>query len=95
MTDSSVRASRRGFLNAAVGAGAVAALGGLNLRHAAAGGHIKKVSPDDPTAKALAYVEQSAKDGQLCMNCQLYTGKDGEDYGPCAIFPGKAVAAKG
>lgn len=87
--------SRRRFLNSALGATAVVALGGLQIRAVQAGGHLPKVSEDDPTAKALRYVAQSAKDGQTCMNCQLYTGKEGKDFGPCAIFPGKEVAAKG
>ena len=95
MTDSRRIQSRRGFLGAATGVTAVVALGGLQIRTASAGGHLPKVSPDDPQAKALKYVEMSTVDGQLCMNCQLYTGKDGDAYGPCAIFPGKEVAAKG
>ena len=87
--------SRRGFLNGAAGLAGALALGSFNLRVAQAGSHLPKVSPDDPTAKALSYVEQSAKEGQFCVNCQLYTGNEGDAYGPCAIFPGKIVAAKG
>ena len=49
----------------------------------------------DPTATALGYVAESATDGQTCANCQLYTGEDGADLGPCAIFPGKGVRAGG
>ncbi|HUH40436.1 MAG TPA: high-potential iron-sulfur protein, partial [Castellaniella sp.] len=28
-------------------------------------------------------------------NCQLFQGKAGEDWGPCPIFGGKQVSAKG
>ncbi len=95
MTTPTSTQSRRRFIGTTLGATAVVGLAGLDLRNAQAGGHMPKVSPDDPTAKALQYVEVSAKDGQWCHNCQLYTGQDGKDYGPCAIFPGKEVAAKG
>jgi hypothetical protein len=44
------------------------------------------VQPDDPEAKALRYSAQSPKTAQSCSNCQLYTGVEGEDFGPCAIF---------
>ncbi len=33
--------------------------------------------------------------GQHCATCQLYTGAAGAEWGPCAIFPGQAVSAKG
>jgi hypothetical protein len=59
----------------------------------------------DPTAKSLGYVADAKKAdakkykqwaaGNVCSNCQLYTGKANEAAGPCSIFPGKQVAAKG
>ena len=61
----------------------------------------------DPSAKALGYVTDAKNvdrksplaarfvDGQHCANCQLIQGKDGEVHRPCAIFPGKQVAAAG
>ena len=53
------------------------------------------VSADDPTAKALAYTAKSTTDGQTCANCNLYQGGGSAASGPCAIFPGKDVAAAG
>ena len=53
------------------------------------------VAVDDPQAVALGYIEMTETEGQMCLNCQLYTGAEGEESGPCAIFPGKAVTAKG
>ena len=56
---------------------------------------LPELTVDDPTAVALGYVLESATDGQNCANCQLYTGEDGAELGPCAIFPGKSVRAAG
>jgi hypothetical protein len=52
------------------------------------------VSVDDPTAKALGYMEVSATEGSSCSNCALFSGGTAAT-GPCAIFPGKEVAAAG
>ena len=51
------------------------------------------LSVDDPTAKALGYVEVSVVDGKTCANCSLYASTG--PSGPCAIFPGKEVAGAG
>ena len=58
------------------------------------------LSLDDPTAKALNYTEDNTKAGaphqagQDCSNCNFYTG-GATGYGPCQLFAGKAVNAKG
>ena len=59
----------------------------------------------DPAAAGLGYAADSAKvdakkypkhtKDQLCSNCQLYTGKPKEVAGPCPLFAGKQVTAKG
>ena len=41
-----------------------------------AGGHLPKVDPNDPQAKALSYVHESPKADNICANCQLYTGAE-------------------
>lgn len=65
-----------------------------------------RLSPDDPQAKALGYVENASSvdpaqwpkfadpSGQHCANCALYQGGDA-DWGACGIFPGKQVAGAG
>jgi hypothetical protein len=58
------------------------------------------VSTDDPTAKALKYVEDvskatAAKPGSKCANCALYQGAAGAAQAACLLFPGKAVKAGG
>lgn len=87
--------SRRDFLRkAGAGAAALATAGMLAPKISLAAGHLPKLDPGDPTAKALEYTHASAKEGQWCNNCQLWQGGD-KDWGGCAIFPGKEVAAKG
>jgi high potential iron-sulfur protein len=64
-----------------------------------------KVQESDPQAQALGYREDTTKvdaskypkhtPAQACAGCQLYQGKAGAPEGPCAIFGGKAVKAKG
>src|SRR5688572_6774694 len=91
---------RRHFLNLCVGTIAVTL---LPMDSNAA--ELPHVAPDDPTATALGYVEDAAKldaqkaaqhkPGQTCANCQQFTKQDGSDYGPCLIFPGKAVSQRG
>jgi hypothetical protein len=66
-----------------------------------------KLDVNDPTAKALIYVEKGAdvdtsnplasrfEPSQTCANCVQIQGQDGEAWRPCAIFPGKLVAADG
>lgn len=94
--------SRRRFLQLALASAA-----GLTLvNHASASAALPHLAVDDPTAKALGYVENAAKvdpakeaafkKGTNCASCALYTAAQAEGgYAPCAAFPGKAVAAKG
>jgi len=91
---------RRRFLKAAAGTVAAATvLGGLP--RLAGAQDLPHLSPSDPTASALKYVEDGSKvqgkkaPGDACFNCNFYQGKAGGAWGPCQLFPGKAVAAKG
>jgi len=96
------KVSRREFLRnvaVAVPAGAVV------LNSSAQAADLPQLAADDPTAKALGYVENAAnvdpakwptfKAGSDCANCLQIQGNDGDAYRPCAIFPGKTVAAAG
>jgi nitrous oxide reductase len=92
--------SRRRFLKAAAGTAAAAVAIGTLPRFARAA-DLPHVAESDPTAKALGYVEDagSSKDakrmpGDTCANCQFYSGGP-SGYGPCQLFPGKSVNAKG
>ena len=63
------------------------------------------VDEKDPAAAGLGYVADAKKAdakkfpkyaaGQNCANCALYQGAAGSEAGPCPLFAGKQVAAKG
>lgn len=102
MSDS--RLDRRTLLkNALVGMAALPAVG--LIRQAAAQGDMPRLDEKDPLAVAMAYVHDASKvdpaknpqykPGQICANCVQLTGKEGEEWRPCNIFPGKLVNANG
>ncbi len=97
--------SRRTVLQAGAGSVVAIPLMAIGSRSARAQTlDLPELTPDDPAAKALAYYEDAADvdvsvhanfvAGSNCANCQLFTGGDAE-LGPCSIFPGKLVKAKG
>lgn len=91
--------SRRRFLNRVPLGLAVVALGGLPLP-AESAANLPMVTPDDPTAKALKYVNDASQasgtqPGSKCANCANYQGAAGSTEGGCLLFPGKAVKASG
>ena len=98
------RYDRRQFLRIAGSAATVpVALWAINNRvHAQSEG--KKLSLDDPQAKALGYVHDTNEvdsskyprhePSQKCKNCQLAQSAEGE-WIPCQLFPGKLVNADG
>ena len=63
--------------------------------------HAANVKETDPTAAALGYVLDATKSTKrtdktaMCGNCGLFTGKAGAADGPCSIFQGNLVQAKG
>lgn len=82
----------------------------LNISRPVLAQDLPPVSESDPTAVALGYKHNIADidamrfprrsteaggENQFCDNCVFYTGEPGEEWGPCALFPGKSVAAKG
>jgi len=100
MSDQADIESRRRFLKLAAGTAVAAALVS-GLPRVARADDLPHVSESDPTAKALGYVEDASatkdpkhKAGDSCANCQFYSG-GATGYGPCQLFPGKAVSAKG
>lgn len=59
-----------------------------------------RVSEDDPTAKAMSYVEdatkaQRASSNDFCHNCRYFKGDEKTEWAPCDLFPGKEVKAGG
>ena len=91
--------SRRHFIKLASAGLAGASIATALLSNAAAAAEM--VSEADPTAVALGYVADASKSAKRkdaaanCANCQFFSGAAGAADGPCALFPGKAVAAAG
>ncbi len=93
------RASRRRFIKiTATGLAAAPFASGLLSGTAQA---VDAVSEADPTAAALGYKMDASKAANrkdttaFCGTCNLYSGKPGASDGPCGIFGGKLVNAKG
>lgn len=94
---------RRLLFTAAATAAAVPFMKGLVSNPAYA--EMVKLEESDPTAQALKYhhdataAPRADKAGtpaadQLCSNCMFIQGEPAE-WMPCALFPGKDVAAAG
>lgn len=54
-----------------------------------------RLSPEDPQAKALKYVEESTIEGQYCSNCVHAKGDLSSAWLGCNLFPNKKVRAEG
>lgn len=98
MEKTALKLNRRVFMmHLAVGAGAVVLLKNARAQTA--------VAESDTQAQALGYKSDASKvdktkqakyaPGQLCSSCALYQGATGASSGPCPIFAGKVVSAKG
>ena len=96
-------AARRALIKTlSIGALGLLAIGRVPKVTAAA---LLPLTPADPTAKSLGYVEDSAKvdakanpmhqAGQKCANCVQFQGKPGDTRGGCNIYPGKSVSVTG
>ena len=95
--------NRRRFFVGAGGALGAAALVSALPRSARAD-DLPHLALTDPTAQALNYTEDASKvdkakaptyvAGSMCANCNFFQGAAAA-WGPCALFPGKAVNAKG
>lgn len=60
----------------------------------------ERVSEDDPTAVQLKYkhdatASERPSDDQFCHNCTYFKGSADQEWAPCDLFPGKAVAGNG
>jgi hypothetical protein len=73
----------------------------LGTRTSAAS-ELPRLDEADRSAKALSYahdasrIEAATRGGadRSCRTCRFYTNA-GEAWGPCTLFPGKAVSADG
>jgi hypothetical protein len=91
MSDKPFEHGRRRAIKLALGGIVAVPLANVLLRSPARAA--EQVSADDPMAKQLQYTDKSTVKGEYCDNCKYYGG--GAQSGPCQIFQGKLVAAKG
>lgn len=97
--DHSLNRGRRQFFTTAGCALGAAALVEVMPRVARAE-DMPHLATDDPTAKALNYTENADtaaaphQAGQACNNCNFFHGGS-TGFGPCDLFTGKEVNAKG
>jgi hypothetical protein len=94
--------TRREILKLTVSAAAVPACAALLRVKPAMAQDLPHLTTDDPTAMALAYVEDATTSthprymaGQTCAGCAQIQGEAGADWRPCALFPGKVVSSHG
>ena len=99
MTRDACTTNRRRFIKLAVGGVAVAPLTSALFRETA--GAVEVVSEANPQAQALGYKTDATKAANrkdtkaFCDNCNFYSGKAGAANGPCQLFTGNLVSAKG
>jgi hypothetical protein len=99
---SQAKSSRRQFLNRVAVAAACLPISGVVVGTGTArAADAPQLSEDDPMAKALKYthdastVKERSNATAVCNTCQHYSGEAGSAWGPCALFQGKQVNAKG
>src|SRR5262245_9110900 len=94
-------ADRRRLLKLAALGLAAAPFAGTMFARDARAADPPMVDEADPTAKALGYHCEAAKNPArtdktaTCDGCMFYTANPGGKSGACALFPGKSVCAKG
>ena len=103
MKQNRINIGRREFMKAGSLVVVSAAIASNNSNAAAP--PVVRLDEKDPLAQSLGYKHDATKvdkvkfpkyqAGQACANCQLYTGKAADQWGPCPIFSGKEVSAKG
>lgn len=97
--------NRRRFLTTLAASAAALPLLSVGTAAIAKSTKLPHLTLSDPTAKALHYTEDASSinpkkepayhKGAKCANCQLYQGDRKAAWGPCAVFPGKAVKTTG
>ena len=91
--------ARRRFVKLTAIGFAVTPFGGALLRQSAEAADM--LSESDPQAVSLKYKADATKAADrkdataTCSSCNFYTGKAGDANGPCSVFGGKLVSAKG
>jgi len=103
VADTASGQARRRFLKlATAGMAALPLCGACIARPARAQ---ERVEEDEELAQQLGYKHDATEvdpdewpdyqEGHICANCELYRGAEGDAWGPCDIFGGGLVAARG
>jgi hypothetical protein len=98
VTDAS-NTNRRRFIKLTVGGVAAAPFAKALLSETSAA--VEAVTEANPQAQALGYKMDATKAANrkdpkaFCDTCNFYSGKPGAASGPCALFTGNLVNAKG
>ncbi len=97
--------TRRKLLQLGTATAAALPIAHILITNPAQADDLPHLGSDNPTAVALGYVEDTTtvdkaanprhEDTQMCSNCTLIQGNDGDEWRPCAIFPGTVVSANG
>ncbi len=99
MTHDASNPNRRRFIALTVGGVAATSLANALLGQTAQAAEV--VAESNPQAQALGYKVDATKATNrkdtkaFCNNCNLYSGKPGAANGPCQLFSGNLVSAKG
>ena len=100
MSDHSRSSTRRRFIRVALTGLAGAPLAGAWTSESAQAAAVR-VRESDPKASALGYKEDATKAAArkdasaTCSNCNLYSGKEDAQEGPCALLEDNLVSARG
>jgi hypothetical protein len=98
MTSFNNAATRRRFIKLTVAGFATMPVAAMFSKTAAAADMVSETSP---TAKALNYTADATKSAirmdkaATCSGCNFYSGRAGAADGPCVVFAGNLVSAKG
>ena len=95
--------NRRVFSLRVIAAGSVLATTGLCAEEVKVSN--EKVTEADPYAKSMGFRIDTANVDQVkfprhdvsqhCSECQLFSGKPGEPFGPCSFYGGRQVPING
>jgi hypothetical protein len=92
---STVTVSRRHFLHDLATCALAIPLASVGYSGLAMAADRPRVDPEGAAAKALGYVHAAPNPSKSCADCQLYKGSSRAEWGPCPLFSGNLVNARG
>ncbi len=103
MSRSATQLSRRTFVKLTLATGAILPAQTLLGGGRAEAADLPHLDESDQAAQALKYVHDASQVDEgmrggadrVCRGCRFFTEPSSEEWGPCTLFPGKAVNASG